>query len=272
MIYLQSITRAAVPPPPNAFPFNVPALASLETMEFPQPVAFLVGENGSGKSTLLEALAAGAGSVSIGGADDIQRADDLEPARRLADSLRFRWTRRTRNGFFLRAEDFFNFAPRIRSLVKELKDQGDDYERQLEDRPFADGLRKAIGSARGQAAGLVARYGEDLNAVSHGESFLKLFGSRVVPNGLYFLDEPEAPLSPLRQLAFLSLLKQKVEEGCQFIIATHSPILMAYPDALILHCGRDGIRPIAYEDTEHFRITRDFLLHRDTVLDILMKG
>jgi predicted ATPase len=183
----------------------------------------------------------------------------MGPARQLAHALRYRWNKKTSQGFFLRAEDFFNFAARIKATVRELEQQYQEYEEEYEKRPFAEGLWYAMGSVKGQMKELEDKYGEDLNARSHGESFLKLFGARMNARGLYLLDEPEAPLSPLRQLALLSLLKEKTEQGCQFIIATHSPILMAYPEATIFSFDTPPIRPVDYEELEHVTLTRDFL-------------
>lgn len=121
------------------------------------------------------------------------------------------------------------------------------------------GQRLATGAAAKERAALVRRYGADPDARSHGETFLHLLQQRLVPRGLYFLDEPEAPLSPTRVLALLAILRDRVAEGCQFVIATHSPILMALPKAEILLLERDTIAPIDYADVEHVRITRAFL-------------
>jgi predicted ATPase len=257
MIYLESIDLKRPLPGSKAFPFGLPMIRSFQEIRFDQPITFFVGENGSGKSTLMEAMAAGIPLPTIG-SDDLDRDASMGPARQLARSLRYKWSKKTSQGFFLRAEDFFNFAARIKSTVQELEQQYRDYQEALEERPFAEGIVYAMGSARGQMQQLVDAYGEDLNAQSHGESFLKLFNARMT-KGLYLLDEPEAPLSPLRQLAFLSLLKEKVGQGCQFIIATHSPILMAYPDATIFSFDSQPVRPVEYEDLEHVTLTRDFL-------------
>ncbi|HEY9723284.1 MAG TPA: AAA family ATPase, partial [Oscillatoriaceae cyanobacterium] len=120
------------------------------------------------------------------------------------------------------------------------------------------GRQVAVGYMKGQKAAVTRRYGEDLNANSHGESFLKLFESRLVPGGIYLLDEPEVPLSPLRQLALLSLIKQFAGEA-QFVIATHSPILMAFPGATIYTCDGPAIREAPWDELEHVKLTRDFL-------------
>jgi predicted ATPase len=254
MIHLQAISAKPSAKSREVFPFNLPLIKNLSEIEFRSPVTFFVGENGSGKSTLLEAIAAGVNSTAIGG-DDLQRDETLDHARSLAKHLKFVWKQKKHRGFFLRAEDFFNFARRLKAMQKELKEIADGYDRQFTG--YALGLAK--GSVLGQRRALIERYGEDLDANSHGESFLKLFQARFVPGGLYLMDEPEAPLSPQRQLALLSMLKEMVEENAQFVIATHSPILMAFPEATIYSFDNHPPKEIAYDDVEHVSLTRAFL-------------
>lgn len=253
MIYLRSLHLRSEDLP-EGYPFSVPVIQQLEGLSFQSPVTLFVGENGSGKSTLLEAIAAGVRSVAVGG-QDIQRDETLAPARALAARLRFTWARRTQRGFFLRAEDVFNFGTRMARLADEMSELAEEYEGRFE----GYGLALARGSVLAQRRALVERYGEDLNARSHGESFLHLFGQRFVPGGLYLLDEPDTPLSPQRQLALLALLKEMVAEGGQFIIATHSPILMAYPGAIILSFDGEAIRQVAYDEVEQVALLRAFL-------------
>jgi predicted ATPase len=257
MIHLASVARKNRARD-DTFPFNVPVIRTLERIEFVQPVTFLVGENGSGKSTFLEATAAGIGCVVVGG-EDIERDESLQHARTLGAQLRFSWRRKTQRGFFLRAEDFFNFAKRINRTGQELQDIIAGYEAELQQNPDDAGIRRAIGYIRGQKAALTTRYGDDMDASSHGEGFMKLFESRLAPDGLYLLDEPEAALSPIRQLSLLSMIKQMVAQGCQFIIATHSPILMAFPGASILSFDVQPISAVAYDELEHVRLTKAFL-------------
>ena len=243
----------------DTFPFSVPAIASLEKLEFSSPVTFFVGENGSGKSTLLEAIACGANAITVG-REEVSLDDTLPHARVLADALRFSWKKKTSRGFFLRAEDFFNFSRRVSQNKRELNDIVSGYKKELEASPGDEGIRRAIGYISGQRDALTSRYGENLDANSHGESFMKLFESRLVPNGIYLLDEPEAALSPLRQLALLALMKQFAAQHCQFIIATHSPILMAFTDAQILGFDEPPIQEVEYDDVEHVKLIRSFLL------------
>jgi predicted ATPase len=258
MIHLQSIQAKTKARQNDTFPFTLPLIQNFRSITFTKPVTFFVGENGSGKSTLLEAIAAGSRLPAVGGAE-VADDETLGPARALASTWEFGWQHKIRQGFFLRAEDFFNFARRTNQLRADMAALAEEHARAAEDRPFADGLRLAQGAALGQKAALEARYGGALDARSHGESFLTLFQSRLVPGGLYLLDEPEAALSPLRQLALLSLLKQMVEAQCQFIIATHSPLLLAFPEAALLHFEAGAFAPAVYDDLEHVMLLRAFL-------------
>jgi predicted ATPase len=184
-------------------------------------VTFLVGENGSGKSTLIEAIAIKAGFNPEGGTKNF-RVSNRPSESVLHQSLRLvRGTRRERGGFFLRAETMFN----VFTEAEEYREDG----------------------------------WEDLHEKSHGEAFLWVAMNRFHANGLYILDEPESALSPQRQLAFLGRVHQLVRGGGQFVISTHSPILMAYPEARIFSLDGDGIREVGYEDTEHYAVTKAFL-------------
>jgi predicted ATPase len=242
---------------PLAFPFSVPVVRALPELRFPTAVTFFVGENGSGKSTVLEGLAAAIGLPTVG-TESVASDETLHRQRALGAALRLVWTRRTHRGFFLRAEDFFGFTRTLSRMRAELTQRLADIAVEYEGRSaLARGL--AEGPARSSLHDMERRYGLDLDANSHGQSFLRLFRSRFVPGGLYLLDEPEAPLSPQSQLALLSMLKQMASEDSQFIIATHSPILLAFPDATIYSFDEIPARIEAYEDLDHVRVTRDFL-------------
>lgn len=249
MIHLRRIaTRDAPPGEEDRFPFSVPTVRALDTLAFTTPVTFFVGANGSGKSTLLEALAAAAKLPAVG-TSDVARDETLAAQRRLAGALRLTWNRRTHRGFFLRAEDFFGFARRIAQIRE-------DTARELANIP--KGSLAAMPHAR-TLAELQRAYGDGLDGMSHGESFLQLFRSRFVPGGLYLLDEPEAALSPQSQMGLLVMLHEMVGEDAQFVIATHAPVLMAFPGATIVSFDAVPPAPVRFEDVEHVRLTRDFL-------------
>jgi predicted ATPase len=262
MIHLRSIDIKPAARELEGFPFALPVVRKFREVKFRSAVTFLVGENGSGKSTVLEALAAGVGSVVVGG-EDVRADKTLAHARALAAQLKLTWTKRTHRGFFLRAEDFFNFTRRVNQTSAELEEMAGEFEREgLK----GYGLRLAQGVVRGQRRALAERYGEDADARSHGESFLQLFQTRFVPGGLYLLDEPEAPLSPQRQLALLAMLKEMAGQDSQFVVATHSPILMALPGADILSFDHAPVRRVRYEEVEHVTLTRDFLNNPEAFL------
>lgn len=241
----------------TAFPFSVPAVRSLVSIAFESPVTFFVGENGSGKSTLLEGIALATRLPSVG-AERAEDDDTLAAQRRLGSALRLTWNKRTHRGFFLRAEDFFGFAKSLSRMRAELLGRLEEIDRNYTDRsPMARAL--ARGPAAGSLREMQERYGEDLDANSHGQSFFRLFRNRFVPGGLYLLDEPEAPLSPQSQLGFIALLKDMTAQDAQFIIATHSPILLAFPGARILTFDETPVRETTYEEIEHVTLTREFL-------------
>lgn len=253
-----------------AFPFSVPAIRSLETLSFDSPVTFFVGENGSGKSTLLEGIAAAARLPAVG-SHDVERDVTLDAQRELARALKLVWSRKTTRGFFLRAEDFFGFAKRVSQMRAEHLRRIAELEVEYTDRSeYAK--RLAMMPERTSLAELERRYGVDLDASSHGQSFLRLFQSRFVPGGLYLLDEPEAPLSPQSQLALLAMLRDMVAQDAQFIVATHSPILLAFPGATIYSFDRAPVEAVQYEQLEHVVLTREFLNAPERYLRALTNG
>lgn len=244
-------------PEHDAFPFNVPAIATLARMEFATTVTFFVGENGSGKSTLLEAIAAAAKLPAVG-SDAVESDVTLSAQRKLAKQFKLAWHTRASRGFFLRAEDFFGFAKRLSQMRSEFQQRLAEIDEEYRDRSaYARGLAEM--PARTSLAEMERRYGIDLDANSHGQSFLKLFQSRLVPSGLYLLDEPEAPLSPQSQLVLLAMMGEMVGKDCQFIIATHSPILLAFPGATIYSFDQTPVGAVEYAELEHVNLTKEFL-------------
>ena len=247
-----------------AFPFSVPLIRHLEPLELSPTVTFLVGENGSGKSTLMEGIAAAARLPAVG-SEGIDRDVTLEAQRVLGKSLGLTWNRKAARGFFLRAEDFFGFTKRLSKMRAEFLTELAETEFEYADRPpRAKGLRQM--TVRNSLHDMERRYGTNLDANSHGQSFLKLFQSRFVPDGLYLLDEPEAPLSPTSQLALMVMIGDMVKQNAQFVIATHSPILLGFPGATIYSCDRVPMAKVEYEELEHVVITRDFLNARERFL------
>jgi predicted ATPase len=253
----------------GAFPFTVPVIKALDSLVLPGAVTFFVGENGSGKSTLLEGIAAAARLPAVGSAD-LDADATLGAQRRLAGALRLVWSRRTSRGFFLRAEDFFGFAKRLGQMRSEFLQRLEELEVEYADRSaYAKGL--AMGPVRRSLAEMEERYGLDLDANSHGQSFLRLFQSRFVPGGLYLLDEPEAPLSPQSQLGLMAMIADMVAQDAQFIIATHSPILMAYPGATIVSFDEVPASVVAYEALGSVRLVREFLVAPERYLGRMLE-
>jgi predicted ATPase len=223
----------------NAYPFSIPAIRALDELQIDPHVTLFAGENGSGKSTLVEAIAVAAGFNAEGGSRHVTvstRAShsDLHKYLRLV-----RGARRPRTGYFLRAESFFNVA----TYIEELRDPG-------------------IAAAYG---------GVPLHEQSHGESFISLVKNRFGPNGLYILDEPEAALSMRGNLALMRRMHDLVAEGSQFIVSTHSPILLGYPGAKIYVLSDDGMAETPFEQTDVVELTRSFLGDRAQFLHHLFE-
>ena len=246
-----SLTRAQ-------FPFTVPTIAALGTLDLDAPVICFVGENGSGKSTLLEAIAIAASLPSAGATGRAQDDPTLTEQLWLSRALTLSWRSRSNRGFFLRAEDFFGFQNLLKRERAEFVETLARMEVEYADRS-AHAKALAMGPVRASLQDMENRYGADPDARSHGEAFLNFFQQRLVPRGLYLMDEPEAALSPQRQLALLAMMFDLVAEGAQFIIATHSPLLLAFPGARIHSFDETPITEVAWDQTEHVRLTRDFL-------------
>ena len=242
-IFVTDLALAVLPEQRDAgYPYSIPAIRHLDRLTFPTPITFFVGENGSGKSTLLEAIAAAFGLNPEGGTKHV-RFTTRRSHSDLYEDLRLSKTRpAATDSYFLRAESFYNLATTIENPA--------DY-RAYD--PDAGG-------------------GRSLHDQSHGESFLALVLNRLRGNGFYVFDEPEAALSPSRQLALMAAMHRLVARGSQFIVATHSPILLGFPGATIYEFGDYPPRSIAYRDTEHYQITKAFLEHPDRMLRELLRA
>ena len=224
MNYIKRIRLSRIPH--NEYPFNIPAVRHLKKtgeITLDKPVTFLVGENGTGKSTLIEAIAVGMGFNAEGGSRDFY-FNTRKTHSDLYEHLQIIKSVRPYDGFFLRAESFYNTASYLEENSTLLRYGGVSFHEQ-----------------------------------SHGESFLSLVINRFDGNGLYILDEPEAALSPQRLMSLIVAIDELVKKNSQFIIATHSPILMAYPNAEILQLTEDGIDKVSYRETEHYKITKQFI-------------
>ncbi|MBP5431509.1 AAA family ATPase [Ruminococcus sp.] len=207
----------------------VNSLAQMEELELPRPVTYFVGENGTGKSTLLEAIAVKYGFNAEGGSLNYSFTTK-ETHSELHNAIKLiRGIERPKTGFFLRAESFYNAA----SYLDE-----------------ADG---------GSGKLLRAYGGVSLHEQSHGESFFSLVMNRFAGRGMYILDEPEAALSPSRQMSMLIRINELVKQGSQFIIATHSPIILAYPDSVIFELTESGINETEYKNTETYTVMKAFM-------------
>lgn len=217
----------------NSYPFSIPAIKNLKSISFRSNITFFVGENGSGKSTLLEAIAYQCGFNTAGGGKNNNFHVDASDAA-LGEYIRLSWMPKVTNGFFLRAETFYHFASYLDTIPESLPYYG----------------------------------GRSLHKQSHGEAFLSLLTNRFGKKAIYLLDEPEAALSPARQLTLLRIIKD-LENDAQFIISTHSPILLGYPNAQILNFDEHPLKEVKYEETMHYIITRRFLENRKKVLSEL---
>ncbi len=217
------------------YPFAIPSISELSVIDFHEDVTFFVGENGAGKSTLLEAIAVALGFNAEGGTKNTTFSTSSTHSE-LSDYIKtIKSFKKPKDGYFLRAESFYNLAT------------------------YMDNI------------GYLSGYGgTSLHKQSHGESFMSTLLNKLRGDGLYLMDEPEAALSPTRQMAALSAIHQLVEEKSQFIIATHSPILLAYPRAKIYEFSSSGINEIKYTDTEHYKVTKEFLNNHERMLEILM--
>lgn len=255
-MWLRTLEFSPPKPAKTAFPWSLPLLQHSFALQLRAPVTFFAGENGTGKSTLLEALAA-ATQVPTIGSDESEIDPNLKNARELGAVLRLGWTRKTRNGFFLRAEDVFGFQKRINQLRAELSNQISALESERSAR-YDAGLERAIGSIKGQIGEIETRYGADADARSHGEAFLSICQNRLTAPGIHLLDEPETPLSPLRQMALMTLIKNAVENGSQFLIASHSPLLLAFPGAQIWSFDCETPCETSWDEIESVRLWRAF--------------
>jgi predicted ATPase len=227
---------------PSAYPFCLPFLSKGFTLDFDQPITIIVGENGTGKSTLLEGIAALAGYDEAGGGKGYRPVDHSGAVEamggKLSTALRASWLPKITSGWFFRAESFFSVARYLDRAAVEVNEAPPDF-----------------------------------LSHSHGEGFLRFFEERCRRQGIFIFDEPESALSPSRQIEFLKLLRRMEQSKiCQVIMATHSPILMAYPAARLLHLTKYGLEPITVQDTDHYRMMKEFCADPAVFVDSLLEA
>lgn len=241
-------------PRSHPFPFSVPAVRHGKNIAIDNRITIFTGDNGTGKSTLLESIAMRMNTPLIG--DHIGKRPDFNAARLLQSYLQLEQVRKPLNGFFFRAEDFGDY-------IYKLKQQKNSSNAFLDDMrgEVADGVLDKMSESMHTLLHMMRNdYGENLLELSHGEAYLKIIQTKISDNGIYLLDEPEAALSPQKQLSLISFILEALKsKNSQFIVATHSPIIMGVPGALLYEISEDEIRQTAYEDTEHYRITHSFL-------------
>ena len=245
----------------HPFPYNVPAIRFARDLELSAPVTFLVGDNGTGKSTLLETLAVRLGLANMSGAG--YGREDFAAARALAPQLRLERGMDRDVGFFFRAEDFSEYLSGLRQNTAAIRSEWRELEGEVPEHIIRE-MERGQNYARYE---MNKQYGQDLHAFSHGEAYLQIIAQRVRGRGIYLFDEPEAALSPAKQLMLMQTIRDHLATlNSQFIIATHSPVLMGLPGARLYEITADGMEATDYESTEHYRITKGFLNYPELYL------
>jgi len=243
--YLRQIQlKRTLVPSFNSYPFNLGVIKNLNQLDFHPKVTYIVGENGMGKSTLMESIAVAWGFNPEGGTINFSFSTRPTHSNLYEYIQLIKSPHRPKDGFFFRAESYYNLATNIDELDSEPS--------------FGPPIKEYYG-------------GKSLHEQSHGESFFSAFVHRFGGKGLYILDEPEAALSPLRQMAMLTRIHELVQQNSQFIISTHSPILMAYPDSIIYNLKSDGIEILSLEETDHYVIMKEFVNNKEKMLNQLFE-
>lgn len=239
----------------NPFPFNVLAVKFAKEIALSN-VTIFVGDNGSGKSSLLEAIAYKINLPLIGGFIKANNRTGFEAAENLQPYLNLNWKRETTRGFFFRAEDFSDFINSVENERNKIYGDLGELKGEVDDSI----IEKMSQSMNFSLREMRRQYGENMQAFSHGEAYIKILQTRIGDKGIFILDEPEAALSPLKQLSLISLILEITKtNNAQFIIATHSPILMGIPNALLYEIQEDSMKAVEFKETDHYRITKTFL-------------
>ncbi len=243
------------------FPFNIAGVRYARNISLDSKVTIFVGDNGCGKSTLLESIALFLNLPLIGGF--IERNDGFEAAQILQPFVEINWKREMRKGFFFRAEDFSDFINSVENDKRKISNNLSELKGVVDDsiiKQMSESMNYALYNMR-------KNYGDNMQAYSHGEAYLKIMDTRIGDKGIYLLDEPEAALSPIKQLSLIFMIMEILKKGSsQFIISTHSPMLMGIPEALIYEIKEDGMQAVQYTETDHYRITKTFLNDPDFYL------
>lgn len=244
MLFIKGINIKKSDNLPDEYPYNIPLIKNFEELLFDKPVSFFVGENGTGKSTFIEAIAVACGLNAEGGSQNFRFETKASHSNLYKNIVLYKNGNLPVTKYFLRAESFYNVASEIERAVDEDK----NYDM------------------------LNAHGGKSLHKCSHGEAFMQLVQNRFYDKGLYILDEPEAALSPSRLMSMLVLIDDLVKNGSQFIIATHSPILLSYPKATIFSFDTNPISQIAFKDTDHYKLTKLFIENPEMMIDRLLRS
>ena len=238
----------------HPWPYNIAAIKFAHNITLNDKVTIFVGDNGCGKSTLLESIAQYLQLPLIGG--HIGHHAGFEAARLLKPYMKVQWQAQTSKGFFFRAEDFSDFINMVDKEQQARYAQLRDLQGKVDDsiiQRMSESMNYSLHAMRKE-------YGDNMQAYSHGEAYLTILQTRILDKGIYLLDEPEAALSPLKQLSLMAFIIEVLKSNkAQFIISTHSPILMGFPDATLYQVQDDGMQAVAYKETDHYRVTKTFL-------------
>jgi predicted ATPase len=262
LIYLRELARRTGQAG-TGYPFNAPVLSHLDALAFTQPVTILTGENGSGKTTLLELAAAGVRADTIGTGGN--RARKTRTFVKAAQKYRFTFNQRPTRSFFFTAEDFTRYLDDRRAMQEEAREALREIDETYDSR---SAMAKSLAQMPHMStlSDLDGQYERELLEASHGEGFLSFFAGRLIPNGLYLLDEPEGALSFANQLGLLALIDQAAGMNCQVILATHSPVLCAYPGAQLIDIDDGALQVASYDTLAGIRFIKYFLANRAGVL------